>query len=69
MAYNILTLIIYGLFDADSRRANAGDVKEINKRDDKTISHQAHSPSLHSYLFYWLNSPSLMANNFLAINF
>jgi hypothetical protein len=52
MAYNILTLIIYVLFDADSRRANAGDVKEINKRDDKTISHQAHSPSLHSYQFY-----------------
>ena len=34
MANNFLTLIIDGLFDADSQRANAGDVKKINKRDD-----------------------------------
>jgi hypothetical protein len=50
MANNFLTLIIDGLFDADSQRANAGDVIEISKRNDKTISHQAHSPSLHSYV-------------------
>ena len=69
MAVNFLTIAIDGQFDADSRRANAGDVKKINKRDDIMISQQGGSPSLHSYLFYWLNSPSLMANNFLTIDF
>ena len=34
MAVNFLTIAIDGQFDADSRRANAGDVKKINKRDD-----------------------------------
>ena len=67
MAGNFLTIVIDGLFDADLQRANAGDVKKINKRDDQLISHQAHSPSLHSYLFDSKNSPSLMANNFLTI--
>ena len=52
MAVNFLTFAIDGLVDADSRRANAGDVKKINKRDDLMISHHARSPSLHSYLFY-----------------
>ncbi len=69
MAVNFLTIAIDGQFDADSRRANAGDVKKINKRDDLMISHHARSPSLHSYLFYCLNSPSLMANNCLTIDF
>ena len=57
------------MVDADLQSANAGDVKKINKRDDSTISHQAHSPSMHSYLFYWLKPPSLMADNFLTIVF
>ncbi len=34
MAVNFLTIAIDGLFDADSQRANAGDVKKFNKRDD-----------------------------------
>ena len=34
MAVNFLTIAIDGQFDADSQRANAGDVKKINKRDD-----------------------------------
>ena len=34
MADNFLTIAINGLFDADLQRANAGDVKKINKRDD-----------------------------------
>ena len=34
MAVNFLTIAIDGQFDADSRTANAGDVKKINKRDD-----------------------------------
>ena len=52
MEVNFLTSDIDGQFDADSQRANAGDVKKINKRDDLMIFKQAHSPSLHSYLFY-----------------
>ena len=67
MANNCLTIDFKGLVEADSRRANAGDVKKINKRDDLMISHQARSPSLHSYLFYCLNPPSLMANGALLI--
>ena len=34
MAVNFLTIAVDGQFDADSRRANAGDVKKINKRYD-----------------------------------
>ena len=34
MANNFLTIEIKGLIDADSRKANAGDVKKINKRDN-----------------------------------
>ena len=34
MACNFLTIAIDGSVDADSQRANAGDVKKINKRDD-----------------------------------
>ena len=34
MAGNFLTIAIDGFVDADSRRANAGDVKKINKRND-----------------------------------
>ena len=67
MANNFLTIDFQVVNDADSRRANAGDVKKFNKRDDQTISQQARSPSLHSYLFYSVNSPSLMAVNYLTI--
>ena len=67
MADNFLTIAIDGLVDADLQRANAGDVKKINKRDDQPISHQAQSPSLHSYLFKSKNPPSLMAGNFFTI--
>ncbi len=42
-------------------------MKKINKRDDKIISQQARSQFFHSYLFYWMNFPSLMAVNFLTI--
>ena len=52
MAVNFLTIAIDDLVDADSRRANAGNVKKINKRYDLMISHHARSPSLHSYLFH-----------------
>ena len=52
MAVNFLTFAIDGLVDADSHRTNVGDVKKINKRNDYTISQQARSPSLHSYLFH-----------------
>ena len=34
MAVNFLTIAIDGQFDADSRRANAEDVKKIKKYDD-----------------------------------
>ena len=68
MASDFLSIAIEGMLDADLQRNNTGNVK-VDNCDDLTnpIPQWARSPSLQSYLFCWLITPSFMASDFLTI--